>query len=84
MSTFNAKQLTELIKKDDWRFSAQYFSVSHSGSASKKAIKELVKANLNQKSISSLKPMIIQILKIPNCLKLEKLARKMSLGPLLD
>ncbi|XP_047478502.1 uncharacterized protein LOC125031660 [Penaeus chinensis] len=58
MSTFNAKefcenptleQLAEPIKKDDWRFIAQYFSVPHSGSATKKVIKELVLENLIQR-----------------------------------
>lgn len=60
MSTFNAKdfcenptleQLTEPIKKDDWRFIAQYFSVPHSGSATKKVIKELVIENLIQREL---------------------------------
>ncbi|XP_047479369.1 uncharacterized protein LOC125032316 [Penaeus chinensis] len=60
MSTFNAKefcenptleQLAEPIKKDDWRFIAQYFSVPHSGSATKKVIKELVLENLIQREL---------------------------------
>ncbi|XP_063585832.1 uncharacterized protein LOC134763205 [Penaeus indicus] len=60
MSTFNAKefcenptleQLAESIKKDDWRFIAQYFSVPHSGSATKKVIKELVIENLIQREL---------------------------------